>query len=380
MSICVSPSRVSSKWSTRTLCSASHLAILLAAALLSSACTRNDPAEALADYNIRLGRLLGDAPPPAAATRVPTWPALPEPPATTAAVRIDVFGFPDAGRCGLLQEISTRNSGLIRVQTPAERLLHEMRLLRALTQCHALTAGDLQSTDVTRRAFAATVRDALERKREDLPRVYWNNTFGATEFREFFSVGALPLRIGETTPVVEAGNAISWLAGLGRLRQEAPLPAPDAMAQQYYRLVGNKLGGRTWLSIDLAMRELDRASVLLERASPAALCPGGKPGTRAGQLHELFVTRYSQRLQPWMDASGRSAGLLADALDRLWDAQRVEPLPELQRYRQHVWADAPGSLVHDYDLALQRHLRAWQALLRPCGYAPGRSYSSEEEG
>lgn len=345
-------------------------AALLACLLLACGCSpRNDPAQALADYNTRLARLLDAEAPPGAATRVPTWPVPRDPLPLPPEVRVDVFGFPDAGRCGLLQEMSERNGGLVQVVSPSQQLLLQMRLLRGLAQCATLTAGDLTGTDVTRRAFAATVRDALAQKRRDLPLVYWNTTFGSAEFREFFSVGALPLRIGDTAPAVDAANAISWLSTLGRLRQEAPLPAPDAMEQQYYRLVGNKLGGRTWLSIDLAMRELDRASALLEHASPAALCPGGRPGTRAMQLHDLFERQYVHRIGPWLADSGRSAGMLADALDRLWAAQQVTPPREIALYRDHVWADAPGSLVHDYDIAVQRHLRAWQVLLQPCGYA-----------
>lgn len=365
--ICVPPLRVSS---VKPAIRAVLAAVLFLPLALAGGCSQhNDPAQSLADYNTRLARLLDVEAPPAAAIRVPTWPSPLAMEPVGKEVRIDLFGFPDAGRCGLLQEISERGSALVRVQSSSQDLLRQMRLLRGLSQCAGLTAGDVASTDVTRRAFAVGVHDALMQKRASFPLVYWNDTFGSNEFREFFSVGVLPLRMDETTPAVSPANAISWLSSLGRLRQEAPLPAPDAIEQQYYHLVGNKMGGRVWLSIDLAMRELDRGSSMLEHAAPSALCPGGRPGTRAERLHELFDRQYAPHLQPWLAATGRGAGMLADALDRLWAAQQAQPPPEIVQYRQRVWADEPGSLVHDYDIAVQRHTRAWQALLEPCGYA-----------
>ncbi|MFZ5724114.1 MAG: DUF3080 family protein [Pseudomonadota bacterium] len=344
-----------------------HAVLALLLGLLCACSQRNDPAETLADYNARLSRLLDSEAPPAAATRVPTWPMPQEALPVPAEVRFDLFGFPDAGRCGLLQEISESDDGMMRSRSPAQQLLQQMRLLRGLAQCAELTAGDLQGADVTRRAFAAAVRDALAQKRRDLPLFYWYSTFGSAEFREFFSVGVVPLRIGENTPAADAANAVSWLAALGRLRPEAPLPAAEAMDQHYYRLVGNKLGGRVWLSVDLAMRELDRASTLLEETSPERWCPGGVPGETAERLHDLYAAYYVKRLQPWLATTERSADMLADALERLWEAQQVGVPPEIARYRRSVWADEYGSLVRDYDLAIQRHARAWQALLAPCG-------------
>lgn len=345
--------------------------LFAAIALLCACSPRNDPAETLADYNARLARLLDTEPPVAAAIRVPTWPQLRNSLPAPADVRFDLFGFPDAGRCGLLQELNSRNRDQARLPTPPQNLLQQMRLLRALGQCARLTTEDLQSEDVTRRAFAVAVRDALEQKRRDLPLVYWHSTLGSAEFRDFFSVGALPLRPGDTAAAVDAANAIAWLATLGRLRPDAPLPAAEAVNEHYYRLVGNKLGGRTWLSVDLAMRELDRASSMLESAPLARLCPGRQPGSTAERLHGLYQSHYRHRLQPWLEATGRSAGMLADALEQLWQAQQAEAPAELAQYRQSVWADTGNSLVRDHEFALRRHAHAWQALLESCGYVDG---------
>ncbi|MFP5441655.1 MAG: DUF3080 family protein [Gammaproteobacteria bacterium] len=340
-------------------------------ALLCACTPHNDPAETLADYNGRLARLLDVETPVPAAIRVPTWPQLRSALPGTGDVRFDLFGFPDAGRCGLLQELNNRSREQARQPTPPQNLLQQMRLLRALDQCARLTAGDLQGEDVTRRAFAVAVRDALEQKRRDLPLVYWRSTLGSAEFRDFFSVGAVPLRPGDTAAAVDAASAIAWLAALGRLRPDAPLPAADAVNTHYYRLVGNKLGGRTWLSVDLAMRELDRASSMLEGAPVARLCPGRRPGATAERLHGLYQSHYRHRLQPWLEATARSAGMLADALEQLWQAQQVEAPAELVQYRQSVWAGSGNSLVRDHEFALRRHARAWQVLLASCGYIDG---------
>lgn len=366
MKICPPPPRPSSgKTAILRAIRAGSVAVLV---LLCACSPPNDPAETLADYNARLARLVDAQAPVIAATRVPTWPQLRDALPAPVDVRFDLFGFPDAGRCGLLQELNSRNRDQTRLPTPPQNLLQQMRLLRALGQCARLTADDLQSEDVTRRAFAVAVRDALAQKQRDLPLVYWHSTLGSAEFRDFFSVGAQPLRPGDTAAAVDAANAISWLATLGRLRPDAPLPAADAVNEHYYRLVGNKLGGRTWLSVDLAMRELDRASILLEGAPAGKLCPGGRPDARAERLHALYLSHYRERLHPWLVATSRSAGMLADALEQLWRAQQVAAPADAAQYRQSVWADAAGSLVRDHEFALRRHEHAWQTLLGSCGY------------
>lgn len=344
--------------------------ILLLCLLVAGCAPGKDPVDILADYNSRLARVLATEPPPAAAIRVPTWPASRDLLQETADVRVGLLEFLDFGRCGLLQEISERNSSLGRVQPASQRLLYELRMVRGLQQCAQLTAPDLAGADATRREFAGTVHTVLARKQQDLPLVYWNATFAAPEFREFFSVSALPLRPGDGAAVRGAAAAITTLASLGRLPATAPLPASDALEHQYYRLIGNRLGGRTWLSLDLAIRELDRASAMLEMTVPATLCPGGAPGPQAQRLRGVFDAAYVARVQPWLSETGGAADELVVALERLWLAQQVTAPEELLQYRMNVWSGLPGSLVQEYQLSVRRHAHAWQALLQPCGLAP----------
>lgn len=341
---------------------------LWTALVLAGCSPGNDPAGALANYNARLAQLLDGELPVVAATRVPIWPqprALPAPPSE---VRFDLFGFPDAGRCSLLQEVSRRGSSM-NPATPPRELLQQMRLLRALDQCAQITAGDLQSGDVTRRAFAVAVRDALQQKQQELPRTYWYSTLGSAEIRDFFSVAVLPLRLDDgSAPTTGVATSIGWLAALGRLPADAPLPAQEAVSEHFYRLLGNKLGGRTWLSLDLGMRELDRSSRLLEAAPRARLCPGGQHSADAEGLRALYETKFRQRLQPWLHDTRAAGEVLAAALEQLWLAQKITPPAEVGQYRRSVWLATPGSLVHDYGFAVRRHDAAWRALLGACGY------------
>jgi hypothetical protein len=352
--------------------------LALASLLALTACSSPDnPTASLADYNARLSRVLEAELPPAAATRVPTWPSSADITLQPTDVRVGMFTFLDFGRCGLLREISERNSGLGRVQAPSQRLLYEMRLLRGLRHCSELTAGELASDDPAAREFAKTVRQILELKTRDLPLVYWNATFAAAELREFFSVSALPLRRNETGAAGDAANALAWLAALGRLSPDAPLPASEAMEQNYYQLVGTRRGGRTWLSLDLASRELDRGTYLLQRAAAAGkLCPGGAPTMRAQRLRNVFTEIYVARVQPWLSAIAGDSRVLGDALEQLWQAQQVTAPPAVARYREAVWAEAPGSVREDFSNAVRNHALAWKGVLAPCGFAPAAPAAS----
>lgn len=343
---------------------------LLATALLSGCSSPDNPTEVLADYNNRLGRLLDLELPPASATRVPTWPAIADIEQTPTDIRIDLFSLPDFGRCGLLREVSARDRVLDRLHSPSQRLLLELRLLRGLRQCAEATRQDLDGDDTDRRAFATTIQQVLELKTRDLPLVYWNATFGAPELRDFFSVSTLPLRLGETRHGNDPANALAWLAVLGRISPDAPLPAGEALDQQYYQLVGNRLGGRIWLSLDLGRRELERSTKLLQQAAARGdLCPNSQPSAGAEQLHALYLGHFEARVQPWLDSTAGNARTLGDALESLWQVQQITAPPALSRYRSAVWANAPGSLREDFHGAVRQHVLAWRAVLGPCGFA-----------
>lgn len=351
--------------------------VALLALLVDGCSSPENPTENLADYNARIVRVLDAELPPASATRVPTWPPIAEITQQPTDVRVGLFTFLDFGRCGLLREISERNSGLGRVQAPSQRLLYEMRLLRGLRHCAELTADELTSEDAGRREFATTIRQVLELKSRDLPLVYWNATFGAPEMRDFFSVSALPLRASETGNGGNSANALAWLAALGRLSPDAPLPASEAMEQQYYQLVGSRRGGRTWMSMDLAVRELDRSTYLLQVAADGGrLCPGGTPTLRAQRLRNVFNEIYVPRVQPWLAAIANEGHVLGDALERLWQAQQITAPPALSHYRTAVWADTQGSLREDFSNAVRNHALAWKSVLTPCGFGPGNDPAS----
>jgi hypothetical protein len=348
------------------------LATGLLALLLGACSTPEDPVELLADYTLSVARLQNGAAPAIAPTQVPTWPAVRDVQQPVTDIRVSLPEFLDFGRCGLLREISERNSSLGRVQAPSQRLLYEMRFLRGIQQCAQLTHTDLEHPDADRREFAEGVRRVEEIKRRDLPANYWNATFGAPELREFFNVAARPLRLREDVPVNSVANAISWLAGLGRLSGDAPLPATDALEMQYYQLVGNKLGARLWHGLDISTRELDRVSALIEDADTKRLCPGGHPTRQAQQLYNVFTDRYVQRLQPWIAVNARHADTLSQALEQLWRAQQVSPPPAMHQYRSRTFADAPDALRGRLDTALRRHAAAWGNLLGACGLAPAQ--------
>lgn len=351
------------------------LAVALTALLTGGCSNPDNPTANLADYNARITRVLDADMPPANATRVPTWPSIRDIAQQPTDVRVGMVTFLDFGRCGLLREISERNSGLGRVQAPSQRLLYEMRLLRGLRQCEEITRSEISDSDASRREFANTVRQVLELKTRDLPLVYWNATFGAPELRDFFSVSALPLRLTDTGAASNSANALAWLAALGRLSPDAPLPASEAMEQQYYQLIGNRRGGRTWLSLDLAIRELDRSTYILQVTADAGqLCPGGNPTLRAQRLRNIFTQIYVPRVQPWLAALAGESRVLGDALEKLWQAQQITAPPALARYRVAVWANAPGSLRDDYNNAVVMHAQAWKAVLAPCGFAPSANH------
>lgn len=99
-------------------------------------------------------------------------------------IRVGFSTYIGLGRCGLVGEVSARNSSLGKFQSPTARLLYERRFLRQLKRC----IQDLQqSNERETKKFLAEVQSIADKKTAILPTVYWNATFGSPEFRVLLS-------------------------------------------------------------------------------------------------------------------------------------------------------------------------------------------------
>lgn len=284
-------------------------------------------------------------------------------------VRVGVATYLGLGRCGLLAEISARNSSLGKFQSASGRLLYEKRLLRQLERCREsqkiADPGDLEGLH--------ELTSLIDRKTSNLPAVFWNATFASPEFRVLLSTATDPLPMH--APSLSSGlvGALRVLIGQGRALEPEEMPIESSrLESQYALLQSSKQVGPLLQGMRVSRDYLERGSAMLERAAQEkTLCPLGKRTARADPLFNVFQTFYIGEAQPYLSLIHTQSRALIEAFHDLVAAEQ-HPIPEAFRsfYDQTLNPLAAASLWVLFDQSLSRHTRAWQSVLRHCDLLP----------
>jgi len=160
------------------------LAALLA--LLLAGCGSQSPDAPFEEYLTRLGRTLSVERGAASPLALPQIPRPGELRLDLASGSLDALDFLALSGCALQVTIGKRNSSLGRMAPPSQRLLLELEFLQLAPPCirHLQDAG--------RGELAATVQEAAELKKKQLPALIFNATLASEEYRDFWRSGSLP--------------------------------------------------------------------------------------------------------------------------------------------------------------------------------------------
>lgn len=283
-------------------------------------------------------------------------------------IRIGIFTYLEMTRCGLIAEISSRNSSLGRVQRESGRFLYELNTFRKLSECDARFRGQNEDPE-----FGRKLESLLRAKADNLPKAFWNATLAAKEFRIFMDTATDPLQRSEAVSVARFERPIRYLASLGARLEEAPSIPPEEFEQHYFELQADKTGGKIVRALSLGGFYLNRAGGLLEQtASTGRMCPMGKKTRRAEYLFNVFVKFYAGEVQPYISRLHQVASPLVESVKQLQEGQKVAIPPAFESYYAATLDPASEQgLWHGFNAALQRHTRAWQDVLKSCGMMPG---------
>jgi hypothetical protein len=328
---------------------------------LLGGCGAGGPQEDYRQYLTRLARTLEMA---SVAPGHASTPALP--PARDLRLdlppgNIDALDFLALSGCAVQITIGKRNSSLGRMARPSQRLLLDLEFLRLAPDCIAYQRREGEE------ALAATLEEAWELKRVQLPSQVFNATLGSSEYRAFWRARApapdYPAATGSAliTAMEELnGHVRRWLQGdftadnqdvellLGKvaggdggalLRALAAQASALAAADQILaaRMAGGPLCGPGWRPA-----AADILDTVVRKFFIGAIQPRAAALNR--RYHELLppVTELEQMLEPALPPAYQA-----------WRGQRDEQLAAL--------AEAP-----------RRHVQALLAIQEPCGRgAPG---------
>ncbi len=286
-------------------------------------------------------------------------------------VRIGMLEFLGLIQCGLQEIIGERNSSLGKVMPVSQQLIYEHRLLVSARQCRR----QLEEKGSKLFALQQTLDEIVAIKTADLPRAYWNATFGSPEFEQMFSLAAAPLPIdaaGAQTAEIE--RALEHLASLGSRLGDATLELESARLEAHYKaLTSRRMAGELLGALELLRLHLDAAARAIEsRLENRPMCYNQRPTPNARILDNVFRKYYVAQVQPYLAQAHRQARNWLESVNRLAAAQQAQMPPTFAAYFEaQLSLDAPEALWTRYERALHRHTEAWQTVLGQCGLMPG---------
>jgi len=272
--------------------------------------------------------------------------------------------------CGLGELIGERNSILARVAPASRRLDYELRFRAGLDRCAALLAGDA-ATDEGRADLRVRVHELQQAKAENVGPLWWWATYDSPAFAALFSIAREPLVPGDTAAFSQARLATETLLSVAPLLDSPPVDFDLAgLEQAYQQLELSGFGGRWLLSTAQLVTALDAASGALETAVDRRVCPMGRPNDRARILQTVFLKFYAAGVQPWLAELTQQGDIWLELQRRLLATQRVALPAAFETYRQQALGrDADSAWAHLAN-SRQRHIEAWQAVLRQCDLMP----------
>ncbi|MES1923884.1 hypothetical protein T31B1_01135 [Salinisphaera sp. T31B1] len=332
-------------------------------------CTGQDsPETRFDDYLARLARTL-DTPRPSPSAPVarayPDKRRLQRPVETP---RTGWIGLFELHRCGLVNLVSERNSILGRVAPAHQRLAYESQLLAGLTRCRKELSAEAATADPD---FVDRLDTLIARKRDAVPRIFWNRTLGGDAVIHVFSLAGRPPGLTPTASGRATRQAIGALASAGDALARGDRLDADTLAGFYRTLEASTYGGQLQIAAIRAIQSLDSATAMLtERMARRPICFNQRPNRRGRTLQTILLEVYGPEVQSYLADLVRAGHQWRAAVDRLVDAQRTPVPASFRTYWQATLATDSG-LWPRLNTAIEDHTRQWQTLLGDCGLMPG---------
>lgn len=345
---------------------AQKVLVLLITALLLSGCNPFSSAGPMMDeYVKRVARVLELEP---ELSELPSASALPRRRDRQLAMPeldMGMLDFLSLYGCELQYVVGEKNSVMGKVMQPLNRLRYELRFIEAGEDC---------LPEVNRDGLKESLEEAIASKKETLPTVLWNATWGVEEMESLFTLAK-----GDY-PVVAEGNPVSDLtidttrinAVTKQLLDGDLSPSLEFAGAVQQRWQAEHRAGQLINSARLLVARLNDASALLEqRIQGRPLCLDGKPNNQSDIVQNMFFSVYIEKIQPYVSNIMRARNQLIEPLSDLAAMQKeVMPAAFAEWYRYHLDEEAEASLWFRLDQAMVRHTRRWQALLEQCGLRP----------
>jgi len=214
----------------------------------------------------------------------------------------------------------------------------------------------------------------IELKKQYLPRVIWNATWGTEEMAQLMSLSSglydpekSQYEISSyNQDIVYVNKRVQQLLQ-GQYEQDLEYMGEIQQRWQY----GSRAGQLHNSARLLISRLDDGTNILKQRIDENPLCLQGRPNNQAKILESMFFKVYIEKVQPYMSAVNSGADQLFQPLARLAKIQ-TEVMPQTfnDYYQETLNLNNQENIWALYQQRIKEHTEAWQDLLEQCGLRP----------
>lgn len=325
--------------------------LLLLLLLISlSACSEYKGDKALANYQLRLARVLDtpvtDSPLPAAAILIPERDLkhpLPD-------IRLDLTDAYATRHCGLDTLIGERNSSLGKVYSASKLLSYEIRFLRQLELCLQKSWDDT--------ALQQQLYQVYQQKQASIALAFNNMLLTDDTLRKELHGVRRSLEFNDPAGLNETWQALTELTLLKKFISELNWQAASHIdiEQQLRQLYQFNFIGRLQYSLRVSAHQLQQINTLTQSHNSTSICPNGKDTEQLQILSNVFRKYFVPEVQQYTVDLNHYQQQLWPLLQQLYQHTPLQPALHQRFAQTHA----------DMRFELSQQVEWWQGLNKQC--------------
>jgi hypothetical protein len=270
---------------------------------------------------------------------------------------VNILQFMQISQCDLQRLIGYKNSSLGKLMDSYQILLYEYEFLSLAKDCkNHLNRSENSYT---------LLEEMISYKTNYLKYYYWNGVFGSQEFSQLFSLGSKPL----TIQALENKPA-DLLEALVYINQWLLKPSLDReqLSQAFESIAASKYIGELRLTMALSINALSAANEMMSiRIDQKPLCRNNKPGPQFEVVETVFRKFYIGETQISLAKLYQQVKILFGQINQL--QTQLEPTQGFIKFWSGIYL-SENSEWNQFNQAVDKHTKQWQALLKQCGRLP----------
>lgn len=263
----------------------------------------------------------------------------------------EFYNLPD---CGIKPIIAERNTTLGKIQSPSQRYLYEVRLMRALKNCFASVSS--QKDSLITNENLTQLSEILALKQQDMSNAWTLFLRNSSELNTALSHQHSHLSDSDNHDfAIQSWILLSSYQPEQLIREDFSTTIEDNFEQHLKNITDFRTPARLRNDFTLISNNLPQITDFLISETAGFTCTPRKEKQQVEYLKNIFHMFFVDKIQPMTTRMNKWFYKLEPVLNEL---DLKEAIIKLNKQKQ------------DYDSALMEHVQFWQQLFKRCGVSP----------